>query len=33
MTLEKFRWQILGALVAINALGVLVEWLIWSPKK
>ena len=33
MTLEKFRWQVLGALVAINGLGVLVEWLIWAPKK
>ncbi len=33
MALEKFRWQVLGALVAINGLGVLVEWLIWSPRK
>ena len=33
MTLEKFRWQILGALLAINAMAVLIEWLILSPKK
>jgi len=33
MALEKFRWQVLGALVAINGLGVLLEWLLWSPRK
>jgi hypothetical protein len=33
MALEKFRWQIAGALLAINAMAVLIEWLIWSPKK
>lgn len=33
MALEKFRWQVVGALIAINALAVIVEWLIWSPRK
>jgi len=33
MALEKFRWQIAGALVAINGLAVLLEWLIFSGKK
>lgn len=28
--LEKFRWQIAGALLAINGLAVLVEWYIWA---
>lgn len=31
-SLEKFRWQIAGALIAINALAVVIEWLIWSKK-
>lgn len=30
--LEKFRWQIAGALIVLNALAVVVEWLIWSKK-
>lgn len=33
MTLEKFRWQVLGALLAINTLGIVIEWLLWAPKK
>lgn len=32
MSLEKFRWQIAGGIFAIQALGVLVEWLLWSKK-
>jgi hypothetical protein len=32
MALEKFRWQIAGALVTINGLAVLAEWLMWSKK-
>lgn len=30
MALEKFRWQIVGALIVINVLAVLVEWLIFN---
>ena len=26
MSLEKFRWQVAGALLIINALAVVVEW-------
>jgi len=33
MALEKFRWQIAGALVAIQVLAVLVEYFLWSAKK
>ena len=33
MSLEKFRWQVLGALVVINALGVAIEWFILPIKK
>lgn len=25
-SLEKFRWQVVGALVVINALAVVIEW-------
>lgn len=32
-SLEKFRWQVIGALITINALAVIIEWLIWSPRK
>jgi hypothetical protein len=32
MSLEKFRWQVVGALVTINGLAVVVEWLMWSKK-
>ncbi len=32
MSLEKFRWQIAGGIFAILALGVLIEWLLWSKK-
>ena len=28
MALEKFRWMIVGALIVINALGVIIEWLV-----
>jgi hypothetical protein len=30
LALEKFRWQIIGALVVLNVLAVLVEWLIFN---
>jgi hypothetical protein len=30
MTLEEFRWQIAGALIVINVLAVLIEWLIFN---
>ena len=33
MSLEKFRWQVLGALVTIQVLAVLVEYFLLSPKK
>lgn len=32
MSLEKFRWQIAGGIFAIQVLGVLVEWLVFSRK-
>ena len=31
--LEKFRWQIAGALLALNAMAILIEWIIFSPKQ
>ena len=33
MALEKFRWQIAGALVTIQVLAVVVEYFLWSVKK
>ena len=33
MALEKFRYLILGALVVIQSLGVLLEWLIFNHHK
>jgi len=33
MALEKFRWQVAGALIVINALSILVEWALWAPKR
>lgn len=30
--LEKMAWKLVGAFGAINALAVLVEWLIWAKK-
>ena len=33
MALEKFRWQIAGALVVLNAMAIVIEWLIFSPKR
>ena len=32
MALEKFRWQVAGGIIAIQTLGVLVEWLIFSKR-
>ena len=32
MSLEKFRWQIAGGIVAIQVLGVLVQWFVFSKK-
>ena len=32
MSLEKFRYLLLGALVVIQSLGVLLEWLIFNRK-
>jgi hypothetical protein len=32
MSLEKFRWQVVGALIAINALAVIVEWVLFNRK-
>lgn len=28
--LEKLAWKLIGAFAAVNALAVLVEWLLWS---
>ena len=33
MALEKFRWQVVGALVVIQALGIIVEWVFLAPKR
>jgi len=33
MALEKFRWQIAGALVVLNVMAIIIEWFIFSPKK
>jgi hypothetical protein len=32
MALEKFRFQLLGALIVVQGLGVVIEWLLWSRK-
>jgi hypothetical protein len=32
MSLEKFRWQIAGGIIAIQILGVLVQWFVFSKK-
>jgi hypothetical protein len=31
-SLEKFRWQVVGALLVINALAVIVEWILFNRK-
>ena len=33
MALEKFRWQVVGALIVIQALGIIVEWVFLAPKR
>ncbi len=30
--LEKLAWKLIGAFAAVNALAVVLEWLLWSHK-